>query len=356
MAAPIYKTKGELRSELLIALGYGGLGSAAGAFVPRANYLLEQAQENLYRLLPDEKRIREWLLTTGIGQQYYDFPADCDPDRIREISVYFEQTWLKLKRGIDLAHDSVASYINYYPQRYDIKSVVYDTNLQINPDMSIEDTTATGSGLSGWTWGASQCEITSGKLRTLLGVSTAFSSFAPVIGRTYDIAYTIENVAVAGIVQFGGASVDINGQPLGKTIGSHSHRVTAITANGLGITSAAGTWLDDVSITDIDAREIKPQLEFWPLDNNRTYPWRIEGFIQLAPFVADSDRATVDDRLILLHAEAFGKAHLNKPDAGVVMQELRQRLKMLRGEQHGEQRYIRGEKEEKVLPWPQVIT
>jgi hypothetical protein len=89
MAAPIYKTKGELRSELLIALGYGGLGAAAGAFVPRADYLLEQAQENLYRHMPDQKRIRHWDLNTGINQQFYDFPLDCDPDRISELSVYF---------------------------------------------------------------------------------------------------------------------------------------------------------------------------------------------------------------------------------------------------------------------------
>lgn len=224
---PTYKTKGELRSDLLTKLGYGGLGAAAGNFVPMADALLEEAQENLYILMPDEKRIRTWDFTTGLSQQTYDFPADCDPDRLIELSTYFEQTWLPVKRGIDRYHDSIFNYINYYPQRYDIR--------------------ATG----------------------------------PV--------------------------------------------------------------------------DLHEQLELWPTDDTNQYTVRIEGYIQLMDFVDDSDRATVDDTLILLYAEAYGKAHLNRPDAQLKLQALQTRLRILRGQQHGEQRYIRKDKEPDPLPRPIVI-
>ena len=74
MAAPSYLTKGELRDKLLIRLGYGGLGAAAGMFVPMADDLLEEAQEQLFQVFTDEKGVRDFEFTTGLNQRWYDIP------------------------------------------------------------------------------------------------------------------------------------------------------------------------------------------------------------------------------------------------------------------------------------------
>lgn len=355
MSAPIYRTKGELRSQLLIALGYGGLGASASAFVPRADYLLEQAQSNLYLLMPDEKRVREWNLTTGLNQRWYDIPQDCDIDRVLELSALFEQTWLPMARGIDTFHDSTFDYISYYPQRYDIRARDTNIELQTNGDMAIADTSVTGT--TGFTWTSSNWEIQSGRAEHVgSGADTFTSDFSPLTATRYTLKYTI-GVAAMQTISMGGVTSDINGVPLGLTVGSHIHEILTTNTNSLVFTSVASTapTLDDVSIVQANTSNIRTQIELWPVDSDNNYPWKIEGYIKLAPFVDDNDRATIDDDLILLYAEAFGKAHLNKPDAGVVMAQLRERLRLLRGQQHGNQRYIRGEKTPDPMPRPIVI-
>jgi hypothetical protein len=355
MAAPIYRTKGDLRASLLVKLGYGGLGSAAGNFVPMADELLEEAQQQLYILMPDEKRIRTWDMYTGINQRWYDFPADCDPDRICNLSAYFSQQWLPITRGIDRYHDSNYDYISYYPQRYDFRARV-GTSIeeQVNGNFSTPDATATGG--NGWSWLSSLWKIEGGYAKHTSQIFGYLKSDVPaIIGNTYDISYEI-SIANADSVVFGGTNVDTDGNSLPFIAGTHTARVKAITTDGFWLLSVLGlAWLDNVSVKFVDPAALPVSLELWPTDESTSYLFRIEGYIQLMPFVADADRATVDDTLILLYAEAYGKAHLNKPDAQAKMQVLERRLKKLRGQQHGEQRYIRGEKETVPLPWPIVV-
>lgn len=358
---PTYKTKGELRSELLIKLGYGGLGAAAGNFVPMADGLLEEAQEQLFILMPDEKRIREWEFNTGVSQRWYDFPADCDIDRIIKISTYVTDTWQKVYRGIDIYHDSIIDQVNDWPQRYDIRWQPNDLELQQNNDFSTEDTSATGTGSAGFTWVTDTWEITGGVLQQatpLLPGCVATSTTTLTIGNTYDIAYTIGGKDMLTI-QFGGAINDDSGLPLGKTVGSHTHRVTAVSTQAfvfLANNISPITTVDNVSINHVHANTGREMLELWPIDDTDSYLTKIEGYIKLSPFVSDNHRATIDDRLVLLHAEAYGKAHLNRPDAQLKMQALQARLRILRGQQHGETRYIRGEKPENPVPIPRVVS
>ncbi|MBT8450049.1 MAG: hypothetical protein KJO69_10185, partial [Gammaproteobacteria bacterium] len=67
----------------------------------------------------------------------------------------------------------------------------------------------------------------------------------------------------------------------------------------------------------------------------------IEGEMIIRPFTADGDRASFDSRLILLYAIAYGKAHLNKPDARSAMDAWSLRLRQIRAKQHGTRRYVR---------------
>lgn len=121
MAAPVYLTKGELRSKLLARLGYGGLGAAAGNFVPIADDLLEEAQEQIFLLLPTKDRTRVWDMTTGVEQRWYDIPETCDYTEIDNVSALHGEEWVPMHEGIGLQHDSVYDDINDYPRRYDIR-------------------------------------------------------------------------------------------------------------------------------------------------------------------------------------------------------------------------------------------
>jgi len=324
-----------------------------------ANELLEEAQSNLFILLPDEKRIREWQWTTGLNQRWYDFPADCDKDRIICLSAYQTDVWLKLDRGIDITHDSDVNRINDRPLRYDIRyNPDPQLELQTNGDFTFGDVSAAG-GAYGWSWAASGWEIADGTATQLVAGQAITSTNPVAIGETYDISYKIDN-AGAFSVSFGGSATDVYGISLGTTIGTHTHRVLAASTTGLVVTGAAVsplTVLDNVSVVIVgpSTGEGKEQLEFWPVDTDEQYPVKLEGYIQLMPFESDGDRATLDDTLILLYAEAYGKAHLNRPDAQLKLQSLQTRLRILRGQQHGEQRYIRGQKEPEPVPVPKVV-
>lgn len=351
-----YKTKGELRAELLVKLGYGGLGAAAGNFVPYADGLLEEAQEQLFLLIPDFKRTRTWDFNTGLNQRWYGFPPDCDPERIMSIHVYRTDVWLPVKRGIDAYHDSYIDRWDEYTRRYDIRAnPVAATQLQSNYDFSADDTSASG-GTAGWNWGSSNWQISGGVAEQLSGTSSSLKSTLStvVVGDTYDVTYTI-GVADVDVVEFGGTDTGTDGVVLPLIIGTHSVTVTAVESKGLFVTaSVAGTTIDDASVVMTGATS-EVRLELWPLSASDIYPIRIEGLIQLAQFVEDGDRASIDDRLILLYAEAYGKAHLNRPDAQAKMNNMNRRLQLLRGQQHGELRYIRGEKDDEPPPVPVVV-
>lgn len=361
---PVYKTKGELRSSLLNKLGYGGLGAAAANFIPIADELLEEAQEQMFLLMPDDKIIKEWEWTTGANQRWYDFPVDCDVDRICEVAAFFEQTWLPMKKGIDSYHDSIFNYINYYPQRYDIRlrevTSALSNNLQANGDMAGNDTSAVGT--QGWTWVASGWETSSGVATQQTYSSLFFSDLAlcgvPVVGQQYSVIYTVGGAPLTS-VSFAGETNDIDGAPLPIAVGTHTAAVEASSAStGLyfqGSASGVHTTLDNVSYYKVQTITNKEQLEVWPVDDTSTYTVKLEGFIKLNAFVADGDRATIDDRLILLYAEAHGKAHLNRPDAQLKMASLGKRLSMLRGQQHEGKRYIRRDETPDPLPRPIVV-
>lgn len=358
---PTYKTKGEIRSILMSRLGYGGLGAAASNFVPFADDLLEEAQEQIFILMPDEKRVREWQFTTGLDQQWYDFPADCDIDRIINVAAMFGQTWIPMHRGIDLYHDSLIDNMDYYPQRWDIRVRSWPVNdgseLQANGNMATTDTSASGTEAGGWLWASSHWSISGGKLNCLFSGDPVTSRTLSIPGHTYDISYTIGTAAAYGVT-FGGSTTDTSGVVLPKTTGTHSVTVKAITTTSLVFNAPFTTTVDNVSIKDVSdatAAEDHEQMEIWPIDANVRYTMKIEGYMKLAPFVADADRATIDDRLVLLYAEAYGKAHLNRPDAQLRMQSLNKRLSILRGQQHNGTRYVRGEKEPDPLPTPIVV-
>jgi len=227
MGAPVYLTRGQIRQRCLNRLGFGGLGAAAGKFVPYLDDLLDEAQEQIYEFLPDEKRKTKFEFNTVIvpnPETWYDIPANLNPEHIDEVNVKVNDYWIPVHQGITQYHDSLTE-LQTYPRRYELK---------YNSD--------TG----------------------------------------------------------------------------------------------------------------KAQIEIWP-QPDAVYPISIEGQLQLEAFVADGDKCSMDYRLIVMYCVAYGKAHLNRPDKTDAMNALNLRLKALRGNQHGNERYIRGQRVREPDPKPRVV-
>lgn len=76
------------------------------------------------------------------------------------------------------------------------------------------------------------------------------------------------------------------------------------------------------------------QTLFYP-KADQTYTLRFWYVQDLAPFTADSDRATIDDEIVLLHAVTNGKAHYRHPDAKLYEGQLAQLMSSIRGKSFG---------------------
>lgn len=132
---PVYKTRGELLDTLLDRLGFGGLGAAAGNFVPYAGDLLVEAQEQMLEALPNRLRRRYFEFTTSAGQVWYDIPSGCDVDSIEKFEVQVNEYWLPVHYGISSAHDDVADFQDY-PRRYQLEynPTTESTQIRLSPE------------------------------------------------------------------------------------------------------------------------------------------------------------------------------------------------------------------------------
>jgi len=126
MALPLKSTLGELRSELIDRLGFSNQNqSARGILIPKFNSFLVRAQQQIWHeyALGDDKS--QWDFNTAIDQKYYDWPNDCDPDRLVRPGLWISRNptstnplWEPMEEGISGLHDSVNN-ISYWPIRYD---------------------------------------------------------------------------------------------------------------------------------------------------------------------------------------------------------------------------------------------
>lgn len=87
MAAPLYRTLGEVRAELSSRLGFGAAGAAAGVNQTNLNSIISRSQELLY-WTHDWTRLRKYTdVSIGAGQYQIDYPDTCNPERIKAISL-----------------------------------------------------------------------------------------------------------------------------------------------------------------------------------------------------------------------------------------------------------------------------
>lgn len=109
MALPTQRNLGSLRQELRDRLGFAAFGSQAGINTALLDSFLRQAQEQLYWEYTPRSHIGTSSVQTNDGQKTYDWPDNCNPDRLimvtaRDTTAATPSRW-KLVEGIEYYHD-----------------------------------------------------------------------------------------------------------------------------------------------------------------------------------------------------------------------------------------------------------
>lgn len=113
------RTLGDLRSVLLSRLGMGGMGASGGANTPLIDSFLFEAQKYLY-WMQDWKRLTGYEeISTGIGQNLYDYPEGCvHEQRILRVEINYAGQWSKVREGITTEMWSTMDTLSV-PARYE---------------------------------------------------------------------------------------------------------------------------------------------------------------------------------------------------------------------------------------------
>lgn len=118
MALPLKRTLGEIRSDIQVRLGFGMAGQAGVVNSGLIDSMIRSAQEQLYEQFDflEMKKVLE--RNTGTDQAFYDYPDDCNVDRIIEMSVKYGGRYWPLTEGISIQDRSATSNGNI-PQKYE---------------------------------------------------------------------------------------------------------------------------------------------------------------------------------------------------------------------------------------------
>ena len=99
----------EMRADIQVRIGFGMAGQAGVVNAPLIDSMLRSAQNQLYEQFDWSalKAVQDRL--TGIDQRYYDYPTNCNIERINSISVNWSGQWHPLTEGIDIEDRSFPS-------------------------------------------------------------------------------------------------------------------------------------------------------------------------------------------------------------------------------------------------------
>ncbi|KAF0844328.1 hypothetical protein FNL37_1772 [Methylovorus glucosotrophus] len=117
MALPLKRTLGSVRSDIQTRLGFGMAGQAGVVNSQLIDSMIRDAQEQLYPHVDWLELKSTEIRNTGADQQFYDYPIDCNVDRIISISVYWNGRWIPLREGINETDRGIAS--GNVPMKYE---------------------------------------------------------------------------------------------------------------------------------------------------------------------------------------------------------------------------------------------
>jgi len=106
VALPLKRTLGAMRAELQTRLGFGMSGQAGIVNSPIMDSFLRSAQEQLYATFDWRELCTFDEILTGSEQQFYDYPPDCNIERIQTVAIWDGGEWRQLEEGISLANRS----------------------------------------------------------------------------------------------------------------------------------------------------------------------------------------------------------------------------------------------------------
>lgn len=117
MSLPLKRTLGEIRSDIQGRLGFGMAGQSGVVNSGLIDSMIRDGQEQLYEQFDwlEMKAVDERL--TGSDQQYYDYPTDCNIDRIIGMWIKVGGIYVPLNEGISFADRS--SPASNVPQKYE---------------------------------------------------------------------------------------------------------------------------------------------------------------------------------------------------------------------------------------------
>ncbi|MDX8383552.1 MAG: hypothetical protein R8M45_05685 [Ghiorsea sp.] len=112
-----------MKAEIRRRLGFASDGVATQQNNLLINDILQSSQEVLYQDY-DFPELRRWVDVEVLqGQQFFDFPVDCEPRHILTLAVSLNNVWVELAKGINILHDTFANS-PMYPYRYDTAQMV----------------------------------------------------------------------------------------------------------------------------------------------------------------------------------------------------------------------------------------
>jgi hypothetical protein len=112
----MYKTLGELRSDLSRRLGFGAQGSS-GINSSLLDTFLQNAQDQLFAAFEWRQLIKYDDKVIGANQTLIDWADDCEPTHLRDVAIYDGSRWVPMNEGItwDMRSQDTTSI----PSRYE---------------------------------------------------------------------------------------------------------------------------------------------------------------------------------------------------------------------------------------------
>lgn len=294
MSLPFHRTKEHLRDELRALLGFGSQ-TATTIQNKLMGSWLERARTFIYNeYRPAEMRVVDETLSTVANTLQYDWPDQIDYQELIFEGVLAKidgTNWIPLKQGIDWPHDNVTEGgTTSFPLAFDIGA-----QLEIWPKP--------------------------------------------------DAVYPLR---IEGMRRLGEFRADLTDWAAD----------TATTVGDIVIPTSAPAWPNPLAAEDTfyyEATAVAGDTKTDPT-TEPTWPTTHGGVVvdDQVTWTAVRNHCMLDDELVLELALAWGKSHYRQADAEVAMSTVQQRLNKLKGKQHGRRRYIRGQKHEAGMAFPQV--
>ena len=288
MALPVYSTRAVFRAELAARLGFTANASASlnNALL---NSFITRAQDNVWRRINWPQQFDQVDYSVAPSETSVAYPTELDPNRITAINVETDgdDNWYPVTEGISYQEDSITG-IHSWPSRYEYQHdfIFLWPVMPVRLALGIVD-------------------ITVPLLRALIeldDITQVFDGMRILVEGVGGMVQITDGIYTVGTIA--GSTFELNDSADGVIDAS------AYTAYTSGGTVSVGHNL------------------------------RFEGTRRVTAFASDSTTLTLPDDLLLDVALMYGKAHYRQPDWQLYQKEMTRTLIKLRGQEHGNRRYV----------------